>query len=120
MIDKEKGTMLVLKVTRPSGHVNYHPNNPINKKFHAEKRKLVSREKQDKYLIEDVTLSLEEAAALGFDEAMMTLNPPKAKQRVETSEMFAMLMQQNQELIAALSARLVPETETPKKGGKNG
>jgi hypothetical protein len=53
----------------------------------------------------------------------MVINPPKAKQRVETSDMFAMLMQQNQELIAALSARLAPTeapTEAPKKGGKNG
>ena len=123
MIDKENGTMTLLKVTRPSGHVNYHPNNALNKRFHTEKRRLVSKEKREKYLIEEVTFTLKEAAALGFDEALTIVSPPKAKQRVETSDMFAALMRQNQELIAALSARLAPAeqpTEPTKKGGKNG
>lgn len=126
MIDKEKGTMTVLKVTRPSGHVNYHPNNPINRKFHNEKRKNCSKEKKEKYLIEEVTLTLKEAAELGFDEALVVLNPPKAKQNLDTSEAILMLMKQNQELISALSANLSPksaeeqETTPTKKGGKNG
>lgn len=112
MIDKTTGTYKALKITRPNGSVNYHPDNKTNLRFHTEKKRSLSREKKEKYLIEQVKLTLEEAAELGFDEAKVILNPPKAKKQIDTNEMFAQLLEQNQQLINALASRTAPAEPT--------
>lgn len=102
-----------LKITKPNGVEQYIPNNPTNKNHHEQKKRYCSREKQAKYLIEDVELTLQEAAELGFSEAIMKLNPSKKSEAQQTNETLAALLKQNAELIAALTGM------KGKKGGQD-
>lgn len=100
-------TFKLLKITLPKGDVNYIPNNSINREFHNERKRNVIREKQEKYLIEEVELSVEEAAAIGVAEAIQILNPPKAKKSTQldnTNTTIELLLQQNKMLMARLEA----------------
>jgi hypothetical protein len=93
----------VLKITKPSGVEQYVPLNPTNKNHHEQKKRYCSREKQAKYLIEEVLLSWQDAAELGFSEAINKLNPPKKTEAQQTNDTLAALLKQNAELIAALT-----------------
>lgn len=105
----------VLKVTLPRGTTQFIPFNTANLTHHQQKKRFCSREKQEKYLIEEVTLSWEEAAELGFSEAIQKLSPPKKTEAQQTNETLAALLKQNAELIAALTG-----AKTAKKSENNG
>ena len=98
----------VLKITKHLGskkeNISYIPLNKVNTDFHNEVKRSLSDEKREKYLIEEVTLSVEEAAELGFSEAIQTLNPHKAsKTKKETGSINELLMKQNQDLMERLA-----------------
>lgn len=108
-------TFKQLKVTNHRGNVNYMPNNNINKSFHENKRRILDRDKREKYIIEVVELEAKEAAQLGVSEAIQYLNPPKARgtQSNGNDALVALLaeqMKRNSDLEARLTA-----LETPKK-----
>ena len=109
----------VLKITKHLGtkkeNISYVPLNKINLQFHNEFKRSLSEEKREKYLVDEVTLSVEEAAELGFSEAIQVLNPHKASQtKKETGNINEMLMKQNQQLMERLAV-LESKTETKKK-----
>jgi hypothetical protein len=112
-------SLKVLKITKHSGtkkeNISYVPFNKVNVNFHKEFKSSLSEEKREKYLVEEVVLSVEEAAELGFSEAIQVLNPHKASNtKKETSNINELLMKQNQELMERLAV-LESKTETKKK-----
>jgi hypothetical protein len=108
-------TFKLLKITNAHGVVNYIPDNRMNRTHHETFKKALSKEKREKYLIEDVVLDVNEAAALGVAEAYYILNPPAKKQAANASgtsdAVMKMLMEQNQMLMERLA---VIESQTPK------
>ena len=110
----ESGVTL-LKITRPNGVTDYVPDNKANFDFHKSRKSFCSREKQARYLIERVTLTEQEAAAIGF------IKPSnKPVQRVTTQDTLAALLAQNAELIKALTADKQSAKKSTEKGGQNG
>ncbi len=98
-----------LKVTNHKGVTNYQPLNAINKAWHEKQRRLLDREKREKYIIEEVELTAQEAAEIGVSEAIQFLNPPKQKtnQSAGTDALVALLaeqMKRNSDLEARLTA----------------
>ena len=107
-----------LKITNAKGVTQYIPNNPINRDLHTTFRSNLNQEKKEKYKIEEVNLSLEEASELGFAEAHQLLNPPKNKLAPkENTSMIELLMKQNQELAERL-AKMEEKSSKPKKDDK--
>ena len=104
----------LLKITNAHGVVNYIPDNRMNRNHHETFKKALSKEKREKYLIEDVVLDVNEASDLGVAEAYYILNPP-AKKQTQTggtdSAVMKMLMEQNQMLMERLA---VIESQNPK------
>jgi len=80
--------------------VNYFPLNRTNKQIHETYKRSLLYEKRDKYKVEEVNLTVEEAAAVGVAEAYQILNPPKNKKQIANSQndMMAQLLQQNAEM----------------------
>jgi len=112
-------SLKVLKITKHSGtkkeNISYVPFNKVNVNFHNEHKSALSEEKREKYLIDEVTFSVQEAAELGFSEAIQFLNPPKASNtKKETSNINELLMNQNQSLMERLAV-LESKQEKPKK-----
>jgi len=105
----------ILKVTLPDGVSQFIPFNRTNLDYHTTRRRYVSREKQERYFIEEVVVSWKEAAELGFSEAIQKLSPPKKTEAQQTNETLTALLKQNAELIAALTG-----AKTPKKSENNG
>jgi hypothetical protein len=108
-------TFKLLKITNAHGVVNYIPDNRMNRNHHETFKKALSKEKREKYLIEEVVLTTEEASDLGVAEAYYILNPPAKKQAANASgtsdAVMKMLMEQNQMLMERLA---VIESQTPK------
>ena len=108
-------TFKLLKITNAHGVVNYIPDNRMNRTHHETFKKALSKEKREKYLIEEVLLTTEEASDLGVAEAYYILNPPAKKQVAQNnggdSAVMKMLMEQNQMLMERLA---VIESQTPK------
>jgi hypothetical protein len=108
-------TFKLLKITNAHGVVNYIPDNRMNRNHHETFKKALSKEKREKYLIEEVVLTTEEASDLGVAEAYYILNPPAKKQAANASGtsdvVMKMLMEQNQMLMERLA---VIESQTPK------
>ena len=82
----------LLKITRVDGTVDHVPNNRLNLKLHNDYRNALSAEKQQKYKIEPVELSIEEAAKLGVLEAHAIINPPKKKTTQAGNDLMAQLL----------------------------
>ena len=105
----------LLKITNAHGVVNYIPDNRMNRNHHETFKKALSKEKREKYLIEEVILDVNEASDLGVAEAYYILNPPAKKQVAQNnggdSAVMKMLMEQNQMLMERLA---VIESQTPK------
>ena len=120
-------TFKLLKITNAHGVVNYIPDNRMNRNHHETFKKALSKEKREKYLIEDVVLDVNEAAALGVAEAYYILNPPAKKQAAQNNSgndalvgLLAAQIEANSkkdELISNLAARLdaLEAPKTPKK-----
>ena len=108
-------TFKLLKITNAHGVVNYIPDNRMNRNHHETFKKALSKEKREKYLIEEVILNVNEASDLGVAEAYYILNPPAKKQVAQSnggdSAVMKMLMEQNQMLMERLA---VIESQTPK------
>ncbi len=110
-----------IKVTNTRGVVNYIPHNKTNIDLHEKFKSNLSSEKKEKYKIEVVNLTIEEASILGFAEAYQILNPPKNKVAPkESTSMIELLMKQNQDLaerLAKMEAKKEEEEteEEPKK-----
>jgi hypothetical protein len=109
----------VLKITKHSGtkkeNINYIPLNKVNVEFHKEFKRSLNEEKREKYLIEEVVLSVEEAAELGFSEAIQFLNPPtKSNTKKESNSINELLMKQNQELMERLAVLESKQEKTKK------
>jgi hypothetical protein len=108
-------TFKLLKITNAHGVVNYIPDNRMNRNHHETFKKALSKEKREKYLIEEVILDVNEASDLGVAEAYYILNPPAKKQVANQSgtsdAVVKMLMEQNQMLMERLA---VIESQTPK------
>jgi hypothetical protein len=101
-------SLKVLRITKHKGTnketVNYVPINKVNIEFHNEFKRSLNEEKREKYIIEEVVLSVDEAAEFGFSEAIQFLNPPKTRNTPkESSSINEMLMKQNQELMERLA-----------------
>jgi len=106
----------LLKITNAHGVENYIPDNRQNRNHHETYKKALSKEKREKYLIETVELTTEQAADLGVAEAYYILHPPikkGAQQVVSNSDAIVkMLMEQNQTLMERLA---VLESKKPAK-----
>lgn len=102
----------LLKITDYKGVVNHIPNNRSNRAFHEEKKQALNKDKREKYTIETVELSCEEAAKLGVAEAYEALHPPKKKGQ-QNNDLMATLIEQNKMLMQLL-AKSQEETTTPK------
>jgi hypothetical protein len=117
----------LLKITNAHGVVNYIPDNRMNRNHHETFKKALSKEKREKYLIEEVVLTTEEASDLGVAEAYYILHPPAKKQAAQSNsgngELMELLKEQiaiNREQAAAnaeLNKRLeaLETPKTPKK-----
>jgi len=104
-------TFTLLKITHYSGVTNYIPNNNANRIFHEEKKRALNKDKREKYLIETVELSCEEAAKIGWAEAHQVLHPPTKKSQ-QGNDLMAVLVEQNKMLMQLLSEK--QETKTKK------
>lgn len=98
-------TYKLLKITDTNGVSKYVPFNKSNKAHFEEHRRALSRDKQAKYLIEEVMLTAHEAAEVGVAEAHNELHPPvrKGQQPAANMDIVAMLMKQNQDLAERLA-----------------
>lgn len=98
-------TYKLLKITDTNGVSKYVPFNKSNKAHFEEHRRALSRDKQAKYLIEEVMLTAQEAAEVGVAEAHNELHPPvrKGQQPAANMDIVAMLMKQNQDLAERLA-----------------
>ena len=109
-------TFKLLKITNAHGVVNYIPDNRMNRNHHDTFKKALSKEKREKYQIEEVLLSTQEASDLGVAEAYYILHPPAKKQQAQNNsgsdELIKLLgsqieaNQKKDEMIANLAARL--------------
>jgi hypothetical protein len=112
-------TFKLLKITNAHGVVNYIPDNRMNRNHHETFKKALSKEKREKYLIEEVILYVNEASDLGVAEAYYILNPPAKKQAANASgtsdAVMKMLMEQNQMLMERLAVIESQNPKTPKK-----
>ena len=113
--------MKLLKITNTKGDVNYYPHNKVNLDFHKTWKSNLTSHKQSLYKIEEVDLSNEEAAELGFAEAVAAINPTKSRgTNKENSNVIELLIQQNKMLMDRLE-KLEGEKEVkPKKETANG
>ena len=113
--------MKLLKITNTKGDVNYYPHNRVNLDFHKTWKSNLTSHKQSLYKIEEVDLSNEEAAELGFAEAVAAINPTKSRgTNKENSNVIELLIQQNKMLMDRLE-KLEGEKEVkPKKEKANG
>ena len=102
----------LLKITNVRGEVNYFPLNRTNKQFHETYKRSLNSEKREKYKVEEVELTTEEAAALGIGEAHAILYPPtrKGQPNAANNNIMEMLIAQNAKLMEMLEAK----NETPK------
>lgn len=98
-------TIKRLKITDAKGNEKTIPATNGNKKFYEEHRNSLTREKKEKYKIEEIEFTIEEAAELGIYEAYEKLNPPTKKGAVsqQSNDIVAMLMKQNQDLAERLA-----------------
>jgi hypothetical protein len=107
-------TFKLLKITNAHGVVNYIPDNRMNRNHHETFKKALSKEKREKYLIEEETFTTQEASDLGVAEAYYILHPPAKKQVANNNSgndaVMKMLVEQNQKLMEMLEAK----NETPK------
>lgn len=109
-METQTPTFKLLKITNHDGTVNHVPLNRTNLNFYTEKKNSISHQKREKYLIEEVNLSLDEAVKLGVSEAVQTKFPPKQR-KDPNADLIAALTQQNQLLMQMLADK----QETPKK-----
>jgi hypothetical protein len=106
----------LLLITDTRGIQKHVPFNKANKDYYTAYKSTLTKDKREKYLIEEVDLSIEEAAAIGIAEAYSELYPVQRKQQSnQSNDIVAMLLKQNQELAERLAV-----IESVKKGGKNG
>jgi hypothetical protein len=108
-------TYKLLKITDTNGVNKHVPFNRANKEHFEEHRRNLSRDKQAKYLIEEVMLNAQEAAEVGVAEAHNELHPPmrKGQQSAANMDIVAMLMKQNQDLAERLA--LLENKKQPKQ-----
>jgi hypothetical protein len=113
-------TFKLLKITRVDGSIDHVPNNNLNRKLHNEYRNALSKEKQEKYKIEPVELDIEEAAAIGVQEAHAILHPTKKKSTQASADTLAQLLEAQlesnrlmQKRLDAMEADKVIETVEP-------
>ena len=116
----------LLKITNVRGEVNYFPLNRTNKQFHETYKRSLNSEKREKYKVEEVELTTEEAAALGIAEAHAILYPPtrKGQPNAANTNIMEMLIAQNAKLMEMLTEKqgnpllktieLEAKNETPK------
>lgn len=106
----------LLLITDARGNEKHVPFNITNKRFYEDYRTTLSKDKREKYKIEEVLLTAEEAAAIGVAEAHAELYPVQRKGQAsqQSNDIVAMLLKQNQELAERLAV-----IESAKKGGKN-
>lgn len=105
----------LLLITDARGNTKHVPHNPSNKQFYEAYRSTLSKDKREKFKIETVELTVDEAAAIGVAEAYAEKYPVQSKnQPQQSNDIVAMLMKQNQELAERLAV-----IESAKKGGKN-
>lgn len=102
-----------LKVTNYDGVVNYMPFNKINLDFHkGRKARILDKSKREKYLVEEVNLTIDEAVELGISEAIQVKYPPaKRKQQTDNSDVVAMLLAQNAKLMGMLEDKKQSKTK---------
>ena len=114
-------TMKLLKITRVDGTVDFVPNNQMTRNLHNDYRSALSKEKQLKYKIELVDLTIQEASDLGVLEAYAKLNPTKKKNTQSSNETLQQLLAATLETNRLMAARLEAlETPTEKtKPNKN-
>jgi hypothetical protein len=105
----------LLKITNVRNEVNYFPLNRTNKQFHETYNRSLSNEKREKYKVEEVELTTEQAAELGVAEAHSILYPPtrKGQPNAANTNIMEMLIAQNAKLMEMLEAK--NETTKPKK-----
>lgn len=113
-------SITLLKITRVDGTIDHVPNNRLNRNLHNDYRNALSAEKQQKYKIEPVELSIEEAAKLGVLEAHAAINPTKKKANQASADTLAQLLEAQLESNRLMQARLDlmeadKVNETPKK-----
>jgi hypothetical protein len=113
-----------IKVTTTRGVENYLPYNKVNLDLHEKFKSNLSNEKKEKYKIEVIELTIEEAANLGFAEAYQIINPPKGKSEPkENTTIIELLMKQNQDLAERLAKieqrKEVEETEPTEESKPN-
>ena len=105
----------LLKITNVRNEVNYFPLNRTNKQFHETYKRSLSNEKREKYKVEEVELTTEQAAELGVAEAHSILYPPtrKGQPNAANTNIMEMLIAQNAKLMEMLESK--NETIKPKK-----
>lgn len=115
-------TFKQLKITQPNGSVKYVPLNPMTKQHYTEHSKWISPAKREKYKVEEVELSLDEAVEIGISEAIQVKFPPKKKSNTNSSDaLVALLAEQmaankaKDDMLADLAARLAALESKPKK-----
>jgi hypothetical protein len=101
--ETKEPTFKRLKITDTRGNVNYVPLNKQNEKFYTEHKSKLTSEKREKFKIEEVELSLQEASDMGIYEAYEILHPPKKKGQNNDLSVVDLLMKQNQTLMERLA-----------------
>jgi len=113
--------MKLLKITNTKGDVNHYPYNKVNLDFHKTWKSNLSQHKQAIYKVEEIELTDEEAAELGFAEAIAKLSPAKTRNtNKENTNVIELLMQQNKMLMDRLEKLESKEEVKPKKEKANG
>jgi len=93
-------TFKALRITQPDGSTKTVPANRENKKHFAEYGTWLTKAKQEKYKVEEVELTLDEAVTEGISQAIEIKFPPKRAKAAAAAntEMMAQLLQQNAEM----------------------
>lgn len=95
----------LLLITDARGNKKHVPSNPSNKSFYNAYKSTLSKDKREKYTIEEVELTVDEAAEIGVAEAHAEKYPVvrKGQQSQQSNDIVAMLLKQNQELAERLA-----------------
>ncbi len=107
--------MKLIKVTEVKGSVNFYPHNRQNLQFYTNKKESLSKEKKEKYQVEEVELTEDEAKELGFFEGVQTI-----QKKVTTTDLMQQMMEQNAQMakqnaqLIALLSEKNGVSETPK------
>lgn len=105
-METQEPTFKILHITFPNGTTNTVPLNRENKKHYTEYGTWLTKDKREKYKVEERELTLDEAVALGISEAIQIKFPPvKKASQGSNDDVMKMLVAQNAKLMEMLEEK---------------